>query len=44
MADIAAIFHWPLSELEAMEIGDLLDWRSRAITRWNRMHGGKDDG
>lgn len=38
MADIAAIFHWPLSELAAMEILDLIDWRARAVDRWNRMH------
>lgn len=44
MADIAAIFHWPLSELAAMDVIELLDWRARAVARWNRMHGGKDGG
>ena len=43
MADIAAIFHWPLSELRALSLDELLDWRDRAVTRWNRMQG-KDDG
>lgn len=42
MADIAAVFHWPLSELRALELDELLDWRDRAITRWSRMHGGKE--
>ncbi|MBA1373193.1 GpE family phage tail protein [Sphingomonas ursincola] len=42
MADIAAIFHWPLSELEALEFEELIYWRSKAVDRWNRMHCGKD--
>jgi hypothetical protein len=41
MADIAAIFHWPLSELVALSADELLDWRDRAISRWNHMHGDK---
>jgi Phage P2 GpE. len=44
MADIAAVFHWPLSELQALSIDELLDWRDLAIERWNHMHGGKDGG
>lgn len=39
MADIAAIFHWPKAELEALTLPELLDWRERAVARWNRMHG-----
>lgn len=42
MADIAAIFHWPLSELNRMTVDELLSWRERAITIWNRMQG-KDE-
>lgn len=38
MADIAAIFHWPLSELAAMDLNELIDWRDRAVERWNRMN------
>ena len=38
MADIAAIFHWPLSELEVMDLGELIEWHGRAAERWNRMH------
>ncbi|MDT8758251.1 GpE family phage tail protein [Sphingomonas psychrotolerans] len=37
MADIAAIFHWPLSELLALTIDELIAWRARAVDRWNRM-------
>ena len=33
MADIAAIFHWPLSELDAMPIEELCAWRKRAAER-----------
>ncbi|QQN75787.1 GpE family phage tail protein [Croceicoccus sp. YJ47] len=39
MADIAAIFHWPLSELEALDFEDLQRWRERAVARWNAMNG-----
>jgi hypothetical protein len=39
---VAAIFHWPLSDIEALDLVDLIGWRSRAVDRWNRMHGGKD--
>lgn len=35
MADIAFIFHWPLAELEAMPLADLIAWRDLAVTRWN---------
>ena len=33
MADVAAVFHWPLSELRGMEIEELLDWRKLAVER-----------
>ncbi len=38
MADIAAVFHWPLESMEAMSLPDLLDWQRRAVERWNRMN------
>ena len=43
MADIAAIFHWPLSELVSLDAADLVAWRNRAIDRWNRMNGDKGE-
>lgn len=42
MAEVAAIFHWPLSELAALTLDELIDWRERAVAVWNRMHGPKD--
>lgn len=41
MAEIAAVFHWSLSELSALELDELLDWRERAVAAWNRMNGSK---
>lgn len=38
MADIAAVFHWPLSELRQLELAELLDWRERAIAWWNSVN------
>lgn len=38
MADIAAIFHWPLSELERMDLPELMQWRALAVDRWNTMN------
>lgn len=38
MAEIAGIFHWPLSELQAMSIDELTDWRERAVAWWNRVN------
>jgi hypothetical protein len=38
IADIAAVFHWPLSDLAAMDLADLLDWHRRAVAAWNRMN------
>lgn len=37
MADIAAVFHWPLSELRMLDCDELIDWRERAVASWNRM-------
>lgn len=39
MADIAAVFHWPLSELEALDIADLARWHALAVDRWSKMKG-----
>lgn len=33
MADIAAVFHWPLESLDRMSFGELMAWRTRAIDR-----------
>lgn len=36
MADIAGIFHWPLSELQALDLPDLMFWHGKAVSWWNR--------
>lgn len=33
MADIATVFHWPPSEMYAMQLDELLDWRYKAMIR-----------
>ena len=38
MADIAAVFHWPPSEMNAMSLGELLAEHSRALTRYKAMN------
>lgn len=42
MADIAAIFHWPLSEIAALTLDELILWRRLAVDSWNRMWAGKE--
>ena len=38
MADIAGIFHWPLSELLALTLDQLLSWHERAIAFHHKLH------
>ncbi len=33
MADIAAVFHRPLSEMLTMSLSELMEWRERARVR-----------
>ncbi|MEM8554395.1 MAG: GpE family phage tail protein [Pseudomonadota bacterium] len=33
MANIASVFHWPLSEMDAMTLTELADWHARAMAR-----------
>lgn len=42
MTDIAAVFHWPLSELQALAIEDLVAWQRRAVDWWNRNRARKE--
>lgn len=42
MADIAAIFHWNLTEMEQLPLSELILWRRRAVLRWQRMQGEKE--
>jgi len=38
MANIAAVFHWPLSELFALDLDELIAWNDRAVAIWKRMN------
>lgn len=33
MADIAAVFHWPPADMNAMPLDDLMEWREQARLR-----------
>ncbi|WP_081775113.1 GpE family phage tail protein [Methylobacillus glycogenes] len=39
MANIAAIFHWPLSEMDGMSLEELSDWNDHAVARSGSMGG-----
>jgi hypothetical protein len=41
MADLAVVFHWPPSEMNAMAPEELAMWRKKAVARWQRE--GDDD-
>ncbi|HET6536705.1 MAG TPA: GpE family phage tail protein [Sphingopyxis sp.] len=38
IADIAFIFHWPLADLLAMDLHDLIHWHRLAVERWNKVN------
>ena len=42
IADIAAIFHWPLPDLLALELDELLHWQRLAVSRWKLMNRPKE--
>lgn len=42
MANIAAVFHWPLADLKALDLDELIEWSVRATARFKAMWGGKD--
>jgi hypothetical protein len=33
MADLAFLFHWPVSEMDAMPVAELMAWHRRALAR-----------
>lgn len=41
MANIAAIFHWSLSELRELDLDELIHWSGLAVDRWKAMSGEK---
>ncbi|MDT8428487.1 MAG: GpE family phage tail protein [Pseudomonadales bacterium] len=38
IADIAFIFHWGLDSIVQMRVGEIIQWRDRALGRWNQVH------
>lgn len=43
MADIAMVFRWQLSELSELDVDELMQWREKAITRWNQINNPEED-
>lgn len=39
MADIAMIFHWPPTVMDAMAVSELMGWRAHAVERWDKQNG-----
>lgn len=40
MADIALVFHFSISEMEELDISELLHWHTLAEERARAIHGG----
>ncbi|MCD2163819.1 MAG: GpE family phage tail protein [Comamonas sp.] len=38
MADIAFVFHWPPSCMDAMELDELMGWQQLAVQRFNTVN------
>lgn len=36
MTDLAAIFHWSLPDMRAMDYDELIGWQQRAVSWWNK--------
>ncbi|HFX2802452.1 TPA: GpE family phage tail protein [Pseudomonas aeruginosa] len=39
MADLAMVFHWTPEYMDKLGVRELMEWRERARTRWERMNG-----
>lgn len=39
MADLAMVFHWAPAELDPLPLSELMEWRERARSRWERNDG-----
>ncbi|PZP26691.1 MULTISPECIES: GpE family phage tail protein [Pseudomonas] len=39
MADLAMVFHWGPVEMNPLALSELMEWRERARTRWEKNHG-----
>ncbi|MDR7101451.1 GpE family phage tail protein [Croceicoccus sp. BE223] len=38
IADVAAVFHWPLSEMIGMDFDELAAWQDLAVERFKQMN------
>lgn len=38
MDEIAMFFHWPLSEMDAMTLEEVISWRNRAVRLHNKLN------
>lgn len=38
MVEVAFLLHWPPAVMDAMPLGELLDWRDRAAQLHNRLN------
>ena len=38
-ADLAAVFHWSLSDIEDLELEDIPKWHKLALERFGLAHG-----
>ncbi|MGT0248012.1 GpE family phage tail protein [Burkholderia pyrrocinia] len=36
MADVATVFHWSPTVMDAMSVSELMEWRERARVRYER--------
>jgi hypothetical protein len=43
MADLAFVFHWGPADLDPLSLTELLEWRERALERWNQTHGARSE-
>jgi hypothetical protein len=43
VADIAAVFHWPLHDIDPMSLDDFARWWAKALARVNPPANSPDD-
>ncbi|ACL72710.1 MAG: GpE family phage tail protein [Billgrantia sp.] len=42
MADVAFVFHWSPDWLMGRAASEILEWRDKALARWNHAYGAKE--
>lgn len=38
MTELAFLLHWSAGDMERMPVGELFEWRSRAVQLHNKLH------